>query len=68
MFFLILTFDPNGLFCKVYGLCMMADFQKRLISRVFGVFSSGFFAQNKSNMIKESFFVCFFLILTFDPN
>ena len=28
---------------KVYSLCKMADFQNRLISRIFGVFSSGFF-------------------------
>ena len=32
---------------------MMADFQNRLISRIFGVLSSGFFAQNNSNMIEE---------------
>ena len=25
-----------------YGLCMMADFQNALISRIFGVFSSSF--------------------------
>ena len=25
-----------------YSLCMMADFQDALISRIFGVFSSGF--------------------------
>ena len=25
-----------------YSLCMMADFQNGLISRIFGVFSSGF--------------------------
>ena len=67
-FFLILIFDPNWSFFKGYSLCMMADFQNRLISRLFGVFSSGFFAQNNSNMIKESVFACFFLILIFDPN
>ena len=27
---------------KVYSLCKMADFQNRLISRIFGVFSSAF--------------------------
>ena len=26
--------------------CMMGDFQNGLISRIFGVFSTGFFAQN----------------------
>ena len=31
-----------------YSLCMMADFQNALISPIFGVFSSGFFAQNNS--------------------
>ena len=25
-----------------YSLCMMADFENALISRIFGVFSSGF--------------------------
>ena len=28
-----------------YSLCMMADFQNGLISGIFGLFSSGFFAQ-----------------------
>ena len=32
---------------------MTTDVQNRLISRIFGVLSSGFFAQNNSNMIKE---------------
>ena len=27
-----------------YSLCMMADFQNALISRIFGVFWSGFFS------------------------
>jgi len=30
-----------------YRLCIMADFQNALISRVFGAFLSGFFAQKK---------------------
>ena len=44
----------------------MADFQNSLISRIFGVLSGGFFAQNNSNVIKESFFARFseFLFLT----
>ena len=37
----------------------MADFQHRLISRIFGVFSSVFFAQNYSNMNTESILTCF---------
>ena len=42
MFLWILIFDPNWPFCPGYSLCTMADFQNRLISRIFGVFSSGF--------------------------
>ena len=34
----------------------MADFKNGLISRMFGVFSSGFFAQNNSNVLVESLF------------
>ena len=40
--FWILIFDPTWLFCKGYSLCVMADFQNRLISRMLGVFSSVF--------------------------
>ena len=29
-----------------YSPCMMADFENALISRIFGVFLEGFFAQN----------------------
>ena len=36
-----------------YSLCMMADFQNGLISRIFRVFTSGFFAQNNSKGFKE---------------
>ena len=46
MFFGILIFDLKLGFCMGYSLCMMADFQKGLISRIFSVFWSGFFAQN----------------------
>ena len=42
MFFLILIFDPNWPFCRGYSLCTMTDFQNRLMSRIFGVFSGGF--------------------------
>ena len=41
MFFGILIFDSKGRFYKGYSLCIMADFQNRLISRIFSVFSSG---------------------------
>ena len=37
----------------------MPDFQNCLISRVFGVFSSGFFAQNNSNVLAEWLLACF---------
>ena len=30
-----------------YSLCMMADFQNRLISRIFDVSSSGFLTQSQ---------------------
>ena len=42
MFFGILIFDLERLFCMGYSLCMMADFQNGLIPRIFGVFLSGF--------------------------
>ena len=32
-----------------YSLCMMADFQNGLISRIFGVFWSGFFHRTTLN-------------------
>ena len=32
-----------------YSLCIMADFQNGLISRIFGVFSSGFFHRTTAN-------------------
>ena len=42
MFGKILIFDPKWWFCKGYNLCIMADFQNGLISRIFSVFLSGF--------------------------
>ena len=42
MFFAILFFDPKPGFFMGYSLCMMADFQNGLISRIFSVFWSGF--------------------------
>ena len=42
MFFGILIFDAKSRFCMGYSLCIMADFQNALISRIFGVFWSGF--------------------------
>ena len=49
MFFGILIFDPKSGFCKGYSLCMMADFQSALISRIFSVFSSGFLHRTTVN-------------------
>ena len=42
MLFRILIFDLKWGFCMGYSLCMMADVQNALISRIFGVFWSGF--------------------------
>ena len=49
MFFGILIFDPKWWFCLGYSLCMMADFQNGLISRIFGLFSSGFLHRTTVN-------------------
>ena len=47
MFFGIFIFDPKSRFCM--GLCMMADFQNALMSRIFIVFSSGFLHRKTVN-------------------
>ena len=49
-----------------YSLCMMADFQNGLISRMFGVFSSGFW-HRKFKIISRMDFDMFLGILIFDP-
>ena len=49
MCFWILILDPKWGFCMGYSLCMMADFQNGLISRIFGVFLSGFFHEKSVN-------------------
>ena len=49
MFFRILIFEPKLEFCMGYSLCMMADFQNALISRIFGVFWSGFLHRTTVN-------------------
>ena len=66
MFFAILTFDPKSGFCKAYSLCMMADFQNALISRVFRVFWSGFLHRTTVNICRMDFDM-FFAVLIFDP-
>ena len=49
MFFGILIFDPKWGFCMGYSLCMMADFENALISRIFGVLWSGFLHRTTVN-------------------
>ena len=49
IFFAILILDPKSGFCMGYSLCMMADFQNGLISRIFSVFRSGFLHKTTSN-------------------
>ena len=67
MFSWMLIFDPNWPFCKGYSPCMMADFQNRLISRTFGVFSIGFLHRTTLTWLKNRFLHVFW-ILIFDPN
>ena len=67
VFFLILIFDPNWLFCKGYSLCMMAVFQTCLISLIFGVLSNGFLHRTTLTWLKNRLSHPF-LILIFDPN
>ena len=68
MFLRFLNLRPDWQFCKSYSLCMgcslckMADFQNRLISRILGVFSSGYlhrttlmFLQNGCSHVFEIF-------------
>ena len=43
-----------------YSLCMMADLQNGLISQLFSVFLSGFFAHNNSKGFVEWILTCFF--------
>ena len=42
-----------------YNLCMIADFQNGLISRIFSVFSCSFFAHNNSKLFVEWILKCF---------
>ena len=49
MCFGILMFEPKGGFCMGYSLCMKADFENALISRIFGVFWSGFLQRTTVN-------------------
>ena len=49
MFFGILIFDAKS----GYSLSMMADFQNALISRIFGIFSSGFLHRTTLNDFED---------------
>ena len=66
MFFWILIFQLKWGFFRGYCLCMVADFQNGLISRIFGVFSSGFLHRTTLNDLRMDFDM-FFCILNFDP-
>ena len=55
MLFAILIFDPKSGFSMGYNLFVMADFQNALISRIFGVFSSGFLHRTTLNDLKSGF-------------
>ena len=49
MLFGTLIFDPKWGFCMGYSLCIMADFQNGVISRILGVFCSGFLHRTSVN-------------------
>ena len=49
MFIGILNFDLKGGFYMGYSLCMIADFQNGVISRIFGIFWSGFLHRTTVN-------------------
>ena len=66
MFFEILIFEPKSGFFMRYSLCMMADFQNGLISRIFSVFCSSFCTE-QLQMSCTMDFDMFFGFLIFDP-
>ena len=55
MFFGILIFEPKSGFCMGYSICMMADFQNALISRLFGVFWSAYLEETTVNDLENRF-------------
>ena len=59
MFFGILIFDPKRGVCMGYRLCIMADFQNGLISRIFSAFCSGFFHRTTVNDLCNGFWDVF---------
>ena len=62
IFFGILIFELKSGFCMGYSLCMKADFQNGLISRIFSVFCSGFLHRETPNELYNGFchFFCNF--------
>ena len=50
-----LIFDLKWGFCMGYNVCMKADFEKCLISRIFGVFPSGFLHRPAVNDLWNGF-------------
>ena len=55
MCFRIIIFDPKGGFCMGYSLCLMADFENGLISRIFGVLWSVFLDRTTVKDLKNGF-------------
>ena len=55
MLFGILIFDPKSGFCMGYSLCMMADIQNGLTSRIGSVFWSGFLHRATVNYLWNVF-------------
>ena len=55
MFFGILIFEPKRRFCMGYSLFRMAAFQNAPISRIFGIFWSGFLDRTTLNHLYNGF-------------
>ena len=55
----ILIFDPKKGFCMGYSLCMMADFQNSLTSRIFTLSLSGFLHRTTCNRFYNKFLQVF---------
>ena len=69
MFLAFLIFDPKWLFCKVYSLCLEANFgyfQNALIFRILGVFWSRFLHTTTLRYCRIVFHM-FLAFLIFDP-
>ena len=49
IFFGISNFDPRCGFCMGYSLCILADFENGLISRIYDVFWNGFLHRRTLN-------------------